>query len=82
MLCFVRKMQSIFHKEKSWKDRNRNDVRLGESPNQLVTLKCPTNRPMGHKRNEKDFAKRKWRKRKWLVSQVLTYLEKNVLKSV
>ena len=55
-------------------------VRLGESPNQLVTIERTTNRPNVRTHNEscerrnvaqsvRDYAG-KWRKRKWLVSQV------------
>ena len=55
-------------------------VRLGESPNQLVTIGRTTNRPNVRTHNEscerrnvaqsvRDYAG-KWRKRKWLVSQV------------
>ena len=70
-------------------------VRLGESPNQLVTGdKYPQTDQKGMEslsaeaeagiRTDANVQKvhGKWRKCKWLVSQVLTYLEKNELKSV
>ncbi len=58
-------------------------VRLGESPNQLSnkTGAQKTDQIVRSADRETD-AQKKWRKRKWLVSQVLTYLEKNELRSV